>query len=246
MSKLAARREAIERTGRVRELVFGMQDGAMSTLGLLAGLSGATERRTLVLLAGMTAILSGAISMAAGSYLSGRAETDILDAEVKDAEKLAGSEPYLAQEGVLEALVRDGLSREQAYRVVRLLSSDHRVLLSTFNEKVFGLGRAELTQPMKGAVVMALSFIAGGTVPLLPYGMPSLPVHVALATSVLLGAALMFAVGAFKGRLAQQPVGRSGLAFCIVAIGSGLAGFAIGLLVDRIAPGTAAAAATAG
>ena len=246
MSRLAARREAIERTGRIREFVFGVQDGAMSTLGLLAGLSGATDRRTLVLLAGITAILSGAISMAAGSYLSARAEKDILDAELKDAAKLAGAEPYLAQEGILEALVRDGLARDQAYRVVRLLSSDYRVLLATFNEKVFGLGQAELTQPLKGAVVMAMSFIAGGVVPLLPYAVPALATRIALATSVALGAVLMFAVGGYKGKLAQQPLGRSGLGFCVVAIGSGLAGYAIGLLVDRIAPGAAAAAATAG
>ena len=246
MSKLAERREMIERAGRLREFVFGVQDGAMSTLGLLAGLSGAVERRTLVLLAGMTAILSGAISMAAGSYLSARAERDILDAERADAGRLAAAEPYLAQEGLLEALCREGLPREQAYRVVRLLSSDYRVLVATFNEKVFGLGTAELAQPLKGAVVMALSFVSGGVVPLLPYGFPLLPIYWALGISVVLGAALMFAVGAFKGRLAQQPLGRSGLGFCAVAIGSALAGYAIGLLVDRIAPGAAAAAAAGG
>lgn len=235
--KIEARRQVIERKGRVRELVFGMQDGTISTVGLLAGMQGATDRTELVLLAGITSILSGALSMAAGAYLSARAEKDIVDHERREAEKLAGAEPYLAQEGVLRALETEGLSRADSYRVVRLLSGNHRVLLSTFSEKVFGLGAAELNQPVKGAVVMAASFVSGGTMPLLPYLLfeDTLAILASAATAAL----VLFGVGAFKGRLAGEPPMRSATLFFCVAVGATAVGYGIGLVAEMIAPGAA-------
>ena len=239
METLDERRASLERKGRVRELVFGMQDGTMSTVGLLAGMQGATDRRTLVMLAGITAVFSGAISMAAGAYLAARAEKDIVDYERDAATKVATDEPYLAQEGILEALSKEGLSREQAYRVVSVISSSQRVLLQTFHEKVFGLGAIELNQPVKGALVMAGSFIAGGTIPLLPYVL--LPGKIALAVSAVSAAATLFAVGAFKGTLAGQKPARSGATFFAVAVGAAVVGYLIGLAADSLVPGAGAA-----
>jgi VIT1/CCC1 family predicted Fe2+/Mn2+ transporter len=237
MQSLEARRAALETKGRIRELVFGMQDGTMSIVGLLAGMQGATRSQALVLVAGATAVLAGAFSMAAGSYLSSRAEKDILDRERADAAKLAESEPYLAQEGILDALTREGLPREHAYKVVRLLSSRHKVLIATFNEKVFGLGELELSNPMKGAIVMALSFIAGGLLPLIPYLLIRGPI--AIWVSGAAAALTLFGVGAFKGFLAGQPRARSGVLFFTVAAGSAVIGYLVGLFADWIAPGAA-------
>jgi len=237
MSSQDELRASIERKGRIRELVFGVQDGAMSTVGLLAGMQGATQNRELVLVAGLTAVLAGAFSMAAGSYLSARAEKDVLDREREDAASLADSEPYLAQEGILDALTREGLSRETAYRIVRLLSTKQRVLLATFSEKVFGLGELELAQPIRGALVMALSFVVGGLMPLVPYVL--VRGHAAIFVSGAAAAATLFGVGAFKGYLAGQPRARSGVMFFAVAAGASVVGYVIGLLAERIAPGAA-------
>lgn len=237
MASSEALRASIERKGRIRELVFGVQDGAMSTVGLLAGMQGATESRELVLVAGLTAVLAGAFSMAAGSYLSARAEKDVLDREREEAAGLAESEPYLAQEGILDALTREGLARENAYRIVHLLSTKHRVLLATFSEKVFGLGELELAQPIRGALVMALSFIVGGLLPLIPYVL--VRGRAAIFVSGAAAAATLFGVGAFKGYLAGQPRARSGMMFFVVAASASVVGYLIGLLAERIAPGAA-------
>jgi vacuolar iron transporter family protein len=244
MEEIESRRASMESKGRIREFVFGIQDGTMSTVGLLAGMQGATDRRSLVVLAGITAVMSGAISMAAGAYLSARAEKDIVDHERDQAAQLATAEPYVAQEGILEVLVKEGLAREQAFRVVKLLSGERRVLLSTFSEKVFGLAVSDLNQPLKGALVMALSFILGGGLPMIPYVMMSGPA--ALITSAVVGAAVLFAVGAFKGKLAGQPPMRSATGFCVIAVVAATAGYVIGLAADRLVPGAAAAAASGG
>jgi ABC-type uncharacterized transport system ATPase subunit len=77
LAAIEQKKEVIESRARIRELVFGIQDGLISTVGLLAGVQGATESATVVIITGLTAMFSGAISMAAGSYLSSNAQKDI-------------------------------------------------------------------------------------------------------------------------------------------------------------------------
>jgi len=163
------KKELIESRARIREFVFGIQDGLMGTLGLLSGVQGATESTAVVIITGLTAMFSGAISMAAGSYLSSSAEKDIFDKELRDAEVLAEREPYLAAEGLLKALNQEGLAREQSYNIVKVLLRQEHAFLRTFQEKVFGLGSAEINRPFQGALVMALSFMVGASVPIVPY-----------------------------------------------------------------------------
>ena len=154
LAAIEEKRAVIEGRARIRELVFGIQDGLISTVGLLAGVQGATESSTVVIITGLTAMFSGAISMAAGSYLSSSAQKEIFDKELREAEVLAEKEPYLAAEGLLKSLSQEGLPREQSYRLVKLLLRERDVFLRTFQEKVFGLGSAEINQPLKAAMVM--------------------------------------------------------------------------------------------
>ena len=169
LGAIEQKKELIESRARIREFVFGIQDGLMSTVGLLAGVQGATQSSAVVIITGLTAMFSGAISMAAGSYLSSSAEKDIFDKELREAEVLAEKEPYLAAEGLLKALNQEGLAREQSYNIVKVLLSEEQAFLRTFQEKVFGLGSAEINRPLQAALVMAVSFVVGAFVPILPY-----------------------------------------------------------------------------
>jgi VIT1/CCC1 family predicted Fe2+/Mn2+ transporter len=229
------RKGIIESRARIREFVFGIQDGLISTVGLLAGVQGATESNAVVIITGLTAMFAGAVSMAAGSYLSSSAEKEIFDKELREAESLAEKEPYLAAEGLLKALNEEGFRRDQSYRIVRLLFQEEKLFLRTFQEKVFGLGAAEINRPLQAALVMGLSFIVGAIVPLVPYlflaGLPALYVSIALA-----GATLFF-VGAFKGYLAAKPLFFSGLQFFLIAVSAAAFGYVIGLIVQYFFPG---------
>ena len=235
LQAVEAKREVIESRARIRELVFGIQDGLISTVGLLAGVQGATESATVVIITGLTAMFSGAISMAAGSYLSSNAQKEIFDKELREAEILAEKEPYLAAEGLLKSLSQEGLSREQSYGVVKQLLRQEQVFLRTFQEKVFGLGSAELNQPLKAACVMGLSFIVGAVIPILPYFL--LHGIGALYLSVALSALTLFGVGLFKGYLAAKSPILSGIQFFAVAVGAAGLGYLIGLVVQYFFPG---------
>ena len=144
---LAQKKRALERKIRAREFVFGIQDGLLSTVGLLSGVSGATQSRLTVVITGVAAAVTGGVSMATGSYLAARTDKEIFEKELLDQERLAADEPYLAQEALLESLVGEGLDRPSAYRVVQIISRRQDLLLRTVQEKVLGLGSADISQP---------------------------------------------------------------------------------------------------
>jgi len=235
LDEIQQKKQLIESRARIREFVFGIQDGLISTVGLLAGIQGATENNLVVIIAGLTAMFSGAISMAAGSYLSSNAQKEIFDKEIGDAEKLAEREPYIAAEGLLKALGEEGLSKEQSYRMVKVLVQQRNVFLRTFQEKVFGLGSAEINRPVQAALIMGLSFIVGAIVPILPYMF--LPGLTALYLSALLGGITLFGVGAFKGMLAGQSLLLSGLQFFLIAVSATVLGYGLGVIVQYFFPG---------
>jgi vacuolar iron transporter family protein len=234
LGAIEQKKQVIESRARIRELVFGVQDGLISTVGLLAGVQGATESTAVVIITGLTAMFSGAISMAAGSYLSSSAEKDIFDKELREAEMLAEKEPYLAAEGLLKALNQEGLPREQSYSIVKLLFRQQEVFLRTFQEKVFGLGSAEINRPLQAALVMAASFVMGAMIPIVPYFV--LEGTAALYLSIAFSALTLFAVGVFKGRLAGKSQLRSGIQFFAIAVSAALLGYLIGLVVQYFFP----------
>jgi VIT1/CCC1 family predicted Fe2+/Mn2+ transporter len=232
MPALEAKRAEIERKIRARELVFGLQDGLLSTVGVLSGVSAATQNPRIVILTGLAAGVTGGISMATGSYLAARTERGIFEKEFLDQKRLAEREPYLAQEALLEALCADGLDRPAAYRVVKTFSRHQDLLLRTVQEKVLGLGTADLSQPLKAGLVMFISFLVGALIPVLPFlfglGRLALPVTWAVSVVTLLG------VGVFKGVLTDSPRLRSGIEFAAVALGAAVIGWGIGQMFERL------------
>lgn len=232
MEAFEGKKRSIERKVRAREFVFGIQDGLISTVGLLTGVSVATHDRWTVLMTGVAAAVTGGLSMATGSYLSSKTERDLFQKEFLDQERLARDEPYLAPEALLESLVQEGLDRPSAYRVVKIISGRQELLLRTVQEKVLGLGSADISQPFKAGTVMMLSFLLGALVPLLPHilrlGSLALPVSWGASILALVG------VGIFKGVLTRKSLVGSGLEFAGVALGSAGVGWLIGKLFESL------------
>src|SRR5262249_40209270 len=148
--------------------------------------------------------------------------------ELLDQERLATDEPYLAEEALLESLTSDGLDRPSAYRVVKTLAQRQDLLLRTVQEKVLGLGSADLSNPVKAAAGMYLSFVLGCVVPLVPYALAS--PSSALLISWLLSVAALLGVGVFKGAVTGKPLLVSGLEFAAVALSAALVGWLVGRL----------------
>jgi VIT1/CCC1 family predicted Fe2+/Mn2+ transporter len=224
------RRQRFERLSNIREVVFGMQDGILTTAGILCGLAGALPRRYEVILTALASTAAGAISMAAGAYLGTRAEAEVLEGELNRARDEVVNEPYLIQEGLLDQLGREGLGREASYRVVKLLSTAPQALTKTAEEKIYGIGENLVSNPIIDGVVMGFAFVVGALVPLLPFVFISSTSY-GLGGAVIATALALFGVGYFEGWLADRSRWLSGAHFLSIALGAAVAGYAIGKLI---------------
>lgn len=228
------KRRLFEKLSSVREVVFGIQDGVLTTAGVLCGLSGAVSDHSQVVLAALASTAAGALSMGAGAYLGTRAESEVMSAEIARARREAEAHPYVIQESLLEQLSREGLSREAAYRVVKLLSSEPSVLITTAEEKVYGLAGGMLGNAALDGVVMGVAFVIGALVPLLPYIFIA-SARAGLAAALATTALALFAVGYFEGWLAhREQRWRSGVRFLAIAMGAAAAGYVIGLAISPL------------
>ena len=227
-----ARRRTFERLSNVREIVFGVQDGVLTTAGVLAGLSGAVSQRSQVILAALASTAAGALSMGVGAYLGTRAESQVLRSRLARVRQESEIQPYVVQESLLDALAKEGLSREAGYRVVQLLSAAPQVLFSTAEEKIYGLAGANFGNALVDGLLMGVAFLVGAVVPLLPFVLVA-SVHSGLVAGLATTAITLFAVGyIFEGRLSDERYPAvAGLRFLAIAMGAAAVGYVIGLMI---------------
>jgi vacuolar iron transporter family protein len=229
------KRRVFERLANTREIVFGIQDGVLTTAGVLAGLSGAVSQRSQVILAALASTAAGALSMAAGAYLGTRAEIEVIRSELRNARQEAENQPYIVQESLLNTLAAEGLTREASYRIVKLLSSAPRALYSTAEEKIYGLAGGSFGNPVMDGLLMGVAFLVGAVVPLLPFMLVPTE-RGGLVAGIGMTALVLFAVGYFiEGRLGNQRYpSMAGLRFLVIALGAAAAGYLIGLAIAPI------------
>ena len=230
----AEKRKTFERLSNVREIVFGVQDGVLTTAGVLCGLSGAVSNHEQIVLAALASTAAGALSMGAGAYLGGHAGSEILTAELEQARRESEAHPYVLQESLLDQLAKEGLSRDSAYRVVQLLSTSQNALINTAEEKVYGLASGLLANPVADGIVMGIAFMVGALVPLLPYFFIQSG-RQGLLAALGATAAVLFSVGYFEGVMAHRSQRwRSGIRFLAIAMSAAAAGYLIGLAISPL------------
>lgn len=218
----------------MREIVFGVQDGVLTTAGVLCGLSGAVSNHEQIVLAALASTAAGALSMGAGAYLGGHAETEIVGAELEQTRRESEAHPYVIQESLLEQLSKEGLSRDSAYRIVKLLSTSPNALINTAEEKVYGLASGLLANPVTDGIVMGIAFMVGALVPLLPYFLIQNG-RTGLIAALGATATVLFVVGYLEGLMAHRVQRwRSGVRFLAIAMSAAAAGYLIGLAISPL------------
>ncbi|CAN5140128.1 VIT1/CCC1 transporter family protein [soil metagenome] len=221
------RREA-DLLGEIREALFGMQDGIVSTLAVVSAVGAATGDRFSVLVAGIASALAGIFSMAAGEYLSSKSQREIYVAQIAGEREEVVDRPEEAEAEVAYMLEQEGLPEAAAKRVASELARHPPVLLKTMVEKELGIVVDEGRSPLHGAVVMGLAFGAAAIVPVLPYLLA--PISIAPWISGVLCAAVMFGMGVVKARWTRRKPIASGLEVLALAAFAGLAGYLFGSL----------------
>jgi vacuolar iron transporter family protein len=228
--ELAGEAERIGRLSSIREVVFGAQDGLVSTFAVVAGLAAAGVGHLVVLLGGLVSAVAGVLSMSIGTFLASRAQRQLHETELERERREIGEHPGEEVAELMAALMARGMARGDAVEVARRVARHPELLLSTLAVFELGLAPQRLGSPVRDAFVMAGAFGGAALVPLLPFLAGQVLPAFALSGALTLVA--LFGVGVVKARVAGVSAIRSGLEVAALAAASGTLSFGLGRLAS--------------
>ena len=218
----------VTRTGWLRAAVLGANDGLLSVGSLLVGVSAASFDRAHLLLTGVAAIVAGAMSMAAGEYVSVSSQADSERADIERERKALKTDPASERKELAAIYVGRGLPQSLAEQVADALSAHDELEAHARDE--LGITETAAAKPVQAALASAASFVAGGLAPLLtvliaPHAIVLwVLVAVTVITLAILGAAGARAGGAPIVPAAVRVVVWGSLAMAITAAAGRLFG----------------------
>jgi len=196
--KSHAERHLVARIGWLRAAVLGANDGIVSTASLIVGVAAAAGGRSEVLVAGMAGLVAGAMSMAAGEYVSVSSQSDTERADLARETAELATDPEAEQRELAAIYVSRGLTPDLATQVATQLMSGDALAAHARDE----LGISEITQarPIQAALTSAATFSVGAAMPLLMVVLfPPASLTVAVSVASLAFLALLGAIGARAG-----------------------------------------------
>jgi VIT1/CCC1 family predicted Fe2+/Mn2+ transporter len=188
----------VHRTGWLRAAVLGANDGIISVASLIIGVAAATPDSGAVLVAGVAALIAGAMSMAAGEYISVSSQADSERADIAREEEALAATPA-DEEAELAALYRArGLSDETAAAVARELTALDPLAAHVRDE--LGLSDHLAARPLQAALASGVTFSAAAAVPLLAAWLaPAEAIMITVVTVSVVALAVLGALGAQAG-----------------------------------------------
>jgi VIT1/CCC1 family predicted Fe2+/Mn2+ transporter len=188
--------------GGARAAVFGVSDGLVSNVALILGVAGAHSSASAVRLAGLAGLVGGAFSMAAGEYVSMRAQSELMERELDVERKAIDHDPEDERRELAAIYKSRGLDHDMAEELSVKMMRDPELALETHAREELGINPSETGNPLQAAASSFVAFAIGAVIPLLPWLFTS--GTKATLWSVVLGAVAAVTVGAalavFTGR----------------------------------------------
>ena len=229
-------RRQISLLGEIREVVFGAQDGLVSTLAVVATVAGATDDQLTILIAGFASAIAGVFSMAVGEYIGSKSQNEIFGSWIDNERREVETRPLEAEAELAYLFVEEGMGSDDARNVAAIIGRHPGSLLATMVSKELGLvhdERAETSgSPLRGSLFMGGSFAMGGVIPIVPFlfgaGIGT------LVWSTAVSGATLFAIGAVKSRWTSRSWFWSGAEILSLAAVAGVAGYLIGSVLPAM------------
>jgi len=184
----------------LRDVVIGMSDGLTVPFALAAGLSGAVDQSSIIVIAGIAEIAAGSIAMGLGGYLAGKTEQDHYQSEVKREYDEVENLRHKEIEETREFFANIGLSPALQDQATEEIAKDKDRWVDFMMKYELGLDKPDPKRASKSALNIGLSYIAGGIIPLSPYFFIT-DSNEALKISVVATLVCLFVFGFFKSRI---------------------------------------------
>jgi vacuolar iron transporter family protein len=212
----------------VRDLILGFNDGVVSIYAACAGLAGAGFSADNTGVAGAAAAVAGALSMGLGEFVSTQSQMQYYEAEAKREREHIKAFPQLERQELKEMLVEKGYPPDLVGRLVTHFTADEDRFVEFMMREEFGIGKEAERSPMLAAFLIALAFIVGSALPVLPFFLPAGSLHLGIATAASVTG--LFAAGAAKGVVSGISWLRSGTQMALLGTVAAAITYGIGSL----------------
>jgi VIT1/CCC1 family predicted Fe2+/Mn2+ transporter len=213
--------------GNLRASVFGVNDGLVSNASLVLGVAGAGAANSYVLMTGAAGLLAGALSMAAGEYVSVRTQREMYEYQIAlERDEVA---EYPEEEAEELALIYEarGVEIQQARDLSRSLLSRPEQALDVLAREELGLNPDDLGSPWRAATASFLAFAAGASLPLLPF-VVHVPRLSALTVTIALTCVALFGIGMALSLFTGRDALRGAVRMVLIGGGAGVVSFLVG------------------
>jgi len=220
----------------IRNVIYGVNDGLTATLGVLAGVGGASVNPRVVLIGGLSAMVASGVSMAGGAYLSSKSQREVYEGQLAREAAEIEAMPELERAELVKIYRSKGLTPSEAETIVGRITSDKKVWLETQAREELGLDVAQFENPTREGLVAGISTLIGGVIPVLGYLLGRALIgaaangFAALVIAFIVSAAFLFGIGSARSLVTGKGAVKSGLE--MLAVGSAVAAltYGVGLL----------------
>ena len=210
----------------VQDMVIGMSDGLTVPFALAAGLSGADISTATIVTAGVAEIIAGSIAMGLGGYLAGTAEVNHFESEKKREYFEVDHYPEKEMQEVKDVFKDYGLSEHLQNEIATELSKDKEKWVNFMMRFELDLNTPNPNRPLKSGATIAISYIVGGAIPLLPYTYFD-DSEIGLQYSAVLTLIALFIFGIFKSKVTGQPIWKGAFKVLLIGATAALAAYSI-------------------
>lgn len=216
----------------IRNVIYGVNDGLTATLGVLAGVGGATVDPHVVLVGGLAAMTASGVSMAGGAYLATKSQREIYEDQLaREAAEIEAMPDFERAE--LKSIYRaKGLTESEAETIVARITKDKQIWLDTQAREELGLDAGQFENPTREAVVAGVSTLFGGFIPVVGYLIGRTAAGPRPLLALLITAAIcvgcLFLMGAARTFFTGKNAVRSGLEMTLVGSVVAVITYAVG------------------
>lgn len=219
---------SLDRSAIIRETVFGMEDGMVSTLGAITGIAVGSGDQFTTLLSGAVIITVESVSMGVGSYLSNRISKEVDLRTIREEKMELIKYPSEEKRELYEMFVRDGWPKPLAVQMTKYANLSKHLMLREMQYRELGISPYRMGNPLKSAIMMYFAYIIGGLIALFPYFF--VPVSVAVLTSIVVTLGALFVLGLATTKYSVSPPVVSGTRMLIL----GGVALAVGVMIGEI------------
>jgi vacuolar iron transporter family protein len=210
----------------VRDLMLGLNDGLVASFAVTSGVAGAFTTGNIAVMAGLSEMLGGAVSMGLAAFISAQSQLEFYQSEIQREREEIDKFPDRERDEIREIYEAKGFTGKLLDDIVRHITGDRERWSNVMMREELGFSEDSFDSPLRSAMVVGLSYLSGAAVPVVPYLFiePSRGIVISAIATVL----VLFGVGAAKTVITTRSWWRSGLESMLTGIAAGGATYLAG------------------